>query len=96
MKPRRSSCPTPQKVPHRTLRIAENSAKAFARAHVTYEQVDPLFAYQCRCGWWHLTRDAEGVYETVPVLTIPTALQEWARTPATRPSDDGDTERQPR
>ena len=33
---------------------------------------------------WHLTRKAEGIYETVPVLSIPNELQEWARTPATR------------
>jgi hypothetical protein len=75
-----SSCPTPGKIGHRTLRLAEIHAHDFARHHVTYEEVAPLFAYLCRCGKWHLTKSPEGAHETVPVLSIPKELQEWART----------------
>lgn len=77
---RRMSCPTPEKVPHKTLKAATFAAHGFARDHVTYEEVDPLYAYQCRCERWHLTHKAEGIHGTVLVLTIPTELQEWART----------------
>lgn len=82
-KRRRVSCPTPEKVGHRSLKIAKLAAREFARKHVSYEQVEPLFAYECRCEQWHLTHKEAGQFETVPVLTIPTELQEWARTKVT-------------
>lgn len=83
MKRRRVSCPTPHKIGHKSLHVAEREARAFARKHVTYEEVAPLFAYLCRCEKWHLTHKPNGSHETVPVLSIPTVLQEWARTKVT-------------
>jgi hypothetical protein len=80
---RRPSCPTPEKPKHKNLRSAEQAAHTFARQHVVYEEVKPLYAYECRCGRWHLTSHADGKHKSVLVLTIPPELQEWARTKVT-------------
>lgn len=85
MKRRRVSCPTPEKIAHKTLKVAEQNAHLFARTHVAYEEVDPIYAYQCRCDRWHLTHKESGKHKTILVLSIPTALQEWARTKVSTP-----------
>lgn len=84
MKHRRPDCPNPHKRAYRTLDLATYSARTVSRTIVLTEPVPTLYAYECVCERWHLTRSAEGRHVTVLVLSIPDALQEWART---RPSE---------
>ena len=82
------SCPTPDKTQHRNLRDATLAAATFGRKHVSYEEVGDQYAYQCRCGKWHLTHKATGAHESILVWKAPPAeLQEWARTKASSPSE---------
>lgn len=48
-----AGCPTPCKRPY-TQRIAAYAAREYG----TQPNTPPLFTYLCRCGSWHLTKQA--------------------------------------
>jgi hypothetical protein len=54
---RRGACPTPQKVEHPTRHEAADAAEDASKFG------DPSHAYQCECGYWHVTTSRRANHE---------------------------------
>lgn len=59
-------CPTPRKARYLTLQEAMRELARVKRTGHTEER--PQRAYQCECGWWHLTRKPYQVPVEAPPL----------------------------
>lgn len=48
-----TTCPTPTKTRHATQAAADRAGR-----HAVLTVGQHLRPYECRCGWWHLTKSA--------------------------------------
>ena len=78
-----SGCPTPAKEAYSSEHWSMIAAKQVARHMIADgHHFDPLYAYRCSCGAFHLTRrESWNGVDNILVWRVDDKLQEWARRP---------------
>ena len=78
-----NTCPTPSKARYRDLRDASKATASFVRVLNQEGRIaQDMYAYQCRCGHYHLTKWASYRGERLELAGAAPAesLQRWAIT----------------